>query len=1122
MDPASAIGVAAATVQFFAIGVKAIRQGRQICISKTGTTEAYEALEVAIKEMREVRKDLRHDIVRNVDSNIAKAQKQCLEISEKLLKILESIKASSRTAKSKLLKDVTATWQVMRAGSKIDKLEQELQVAQNHFKEALTVETRNAIAQVLENQGKDTSTLQLMWDDIRHLRPELQQARKENNAAHQEILSGIARIEHISVAQHTSTLYSHQATCNAIEGLDTSVQAQFSNMRMTDVHRDILASLHYSDMLTRQQDISPPATGTYEWVFTGESPYQTDPKRYEDILLVDLERRKKLFNWFSNNDSLFWINGKPGSGKSSLMSFVANDERSLHALRAWAGQQPVHIIKFFFWRPGSPLQRSVPGLLRSLLYQALMIDTSVINKLLAQGSIKQHSTWAQVELLRTLEVVLQRLSNERLCFFIDGLDEHDGDYMSLLDLILQMQFTPNIKICLSSRPEPAFRHRLSACPSISMQDVNASDIETLVRQKLEPSGTKFLILFEEVTRRAEGVVLWAALVCNSLLRGLTMRDDELMLRKRLNETPSGLKDLFRHLFAKIDDLHREHLRLYCHMLYLASEVDHSTNYTTLSVITWVLQSADIRSVDHFIPLCATSEQQIVGQSQGLIEVRDDRGESAKALWSLRQAADQGILQYKSHARTSELLKQYSLLRIRWVHRSAHDCIFGEPGELIAPWIILTDDLALKRKLLECLMWLAEHSPMFGIWEFETRCALHTSVSDLVRDVLPLAAFDDGAQIVGRLHDLIASAFPGRDRQNRREELQFSGVLEHQVSIELEPLFQLWNAVLNSGRLRSIEVLVDRPFAAVICSALLSSSGNRREDLMDGLLGCISRDLQLRADVYEIPTDFWSNRQFGFRTYNEFLSILTGQPVVLSWLGSHDRDEADIMHGLALLLGPGSSLPNQFWPQILALMKARDVWRGPQVLDERKNLLSLQVLLPNNAFLHWWAASRSPASPLLANIPSPFRLVFMHWSERITVSQKAHQQLMFKPRIVASYDLSTTTSATLLSRRTRWSECNTVDRFFTVCKSPVMTWIGTAVEFSACLHAILDDIWQNRGQQLDAWQQLYALACVKICFRRMWRIGDEAEVVMRTIWALERWRMAVFKNRLKGRLKVSRG
>jgi len=60
MDPASAIGVAAATVQFFAIGIKAIRLGKQVCASKTGSTEANEALAISLRAISDIRKDLRH------------------------------------------------------------------------------------------------------------------------------------------------------------------------------------------------------------------------------------------------------------------------------------------------------------------------------------------------------------------------------------------------------------------------------------------------------------------------------------------------------------------------------------------------------------------------------------------------------------------------------------------------------------------------------------------------------------------------------------------------------------------------------------------------------------------------------------------------------------------------------------------------------------------------------------------------------------------------------------------------------------------------------------------------------------------------------------------------------
>lgn len=909
MDPASAIGVAAATVQFFAIGIKAIRLGKQICASKTGSTEANEALALSLRAISDIRKDLRHTITRDADSNIAKTQKQCLEIAEKLLKVLESIKASSQTAKSKFLKDLSATWQVMRARSKIDKLEQELRVGQTHFKEALTIETRNAIAQVMENQGNDTTMLQSLWDEVQQLRPELQQAHNENKASHQETLSGVARIEKSSLAQHAITQSSHQAALGAIEDLDTNIQTQFSDMRVTDVHRGILESLRYPDMLTRQQEISPPATGTYEWVFTGESPYQDDPDINKDFLSADLDCRKKLLRWFSTDESLFWINGKPGSGKSSLMSFVANEERTLEALKVWAGQRSIHIIKFFFWRTGSPLQRSVPGMLRSLLYQVLMTDIRVIDKLLAEKSLKRRPTWEQTELLRAFETALRLRSKEHMCFFIDGLDEHDGDYMSLLDLILKTHVTSNVKICLSSRPEPAFRLRLSVCSSISMQDLNQTDIKMLVQQKLKPLNTISNTFVEEVTRRAEGIILWAALVCGSLLRGFATHDDETMLRVRLDETPSGLKDLFCHTFSKVDKVHREHLKVYCHLLKWASETEHITHYTSLSLITRVLQSDTIGSLDRFVELCARTEQQVLGQGQGLIKIHERESELnfERGSWSLAQVAKHGVLQSRSHMPTKQLFA-YPHLHIQWVHRSAHDCIFGDAGESVAPWIFMNDH-ELRNKTVKSLQWLGKHSPMVNIGEPGLPGGfLVTGLGDLMQDIVPLTTFDEGHRIVGELQELIISSFPGVNRKSCRKELQEIGANEFGISIELDPLLSFWQGIIHSSRPNYIDRLVDQPFAAVVCSKLMIStllSYDHADYIVSRLLDCISRHVQRWPEESTASTDFLCKRQFGFREtirydgeHGRRKPVNFPCRIVLSWLGSSDLDQADTMHGLA--------------------------------------------------------------------------------------------------------------------------------------------------------------------------------------------------------------------------------
>lgn len=377
--------------------------------------------------------------------------------------------------------------------------------------------------------------------------------------------------------------------------------------------------------------------------------------------------------------------------------------------------------------------------------------------------------------MRALETALRLRSKEHMCFFIDGLDEHDGDYMSLLDLILKTHVASNVKICLSSRREPAFRLGLSVCSSISMQDLNQTDIKMLVQQKLKPLNTVSLDFVKEVTRRAEGIILWAALVCSSLLRGFTVHDNEATLRKRLDETPSGLKDLFCHMFLKIDKVHREYLKVYCHLLRWASETRHMIHFTSLSLITRVLQSDTYGSLDRFVEVCAKTEQQVLWQGQDLIEIHERESEpnSERGRWSLAQVAKHGVLQSRSHMPTKQLFA-YSRLQIHWVHRSAHDCIFGDAGESVAPWIFM-DDHELRKKTVESLQWLGKYSPMVNIWEPNVPGGfLVTGFGGLIQDIISLTTFDEGQRIVRYLQESIISSYPGVDRQSCREELQEIG------------------------------------------------------------------------------------------------------------------------------------------------------------------------------------------------------------------------------------------------------------------------------------------------------------------------------------------------------------
>ena len=63
--------------------------------------------------------------------------------------------------------------------------------------------------------------------------------------------------------------------------------------------------------------------------------------------------------------------------------------------------------------------------------------------------------------LEELSLIVDRLSSKslaseghqiRFCFFIDGLNDYDGDHRDIIELLRRMSACSDIKICASSRP----------------------------------------------------------------------------------------------------------------------------------------------------------------------------------------------------------------------------------------------------------------------------------------------------------------------------------------------------------------------------------------------------------------------------------------------------------------------------------------------------------------------------------------------------------------------------------------------------------------------------------------------------------------------------------------------
>jgi hypothetical protein len=136
-------------------------------------------------------------------------------------------------------------------------------------------------------------------------------------------------------------------------------------------HAAILRVLKPASAHIRESEIHRHHKMTFEWILEPEYPDLCD---------------SSFVDWLKHGSGVFHFAGKPGSGKSTLFKFFANDERVQDSLKEWASSEKTQLIlsKFFFWAHGSNEQKTVPGLLRSLLYE-VCIHSSSITKLIFPG-----------------------------------------------------------------------------------------------------------------------------------------------------------------------------------------------------------------------------------------------------------------------------------------------------------------------------------------------------------------------------------------------------------------------------------------------------------------------------------------------------------------------------------------------------------------------------------------------------------------------------------------------------------------------------------------------------------------------------------------------------------------
>ncbi|KAK0373283.1 hypothetical protein CLIM01_09364 [Colletotrichum limetticola] len=161
-------------------------------------------------------------------------------------------------------------------------------------------------------------------------------------------------------------------------------------------------------------------------------------------------------------------------------------------------------------------------------------------------------------------------------------DTSDDGVDRLLDLIDELVSTNQVKVCVSSRPEPALKRFLERSPMLKIQDLTSRDIHLLTRERLEAIGIDLENdesddLSELICEKAEGVFIWVILVLNSLKRGLDNYDDMDTLYSRVVSLPRDLTKLYKEMWSRMkedSDLYRRKTVL---LFYMAMEFKTQSN-----------------------------------------------------------------------------------------------------------------------------------------------------------------------------------------------------------------------------------------------------------------------------------------------------------------------------------------------------------------------------------------------------------------------------------------------------------------------------------------------------------------------------------------------------------------
>ncbi|KAK8023124.1 WD40 repeat-like protein, partial [Apiospora marii] len=264
-----------------------------------------------------------------------------------------------------------------------------------------------------------------------------------------------------------------------------------------------------------------------------------------------LSRLPHLTEWLTNaeraNAPIFWLTGRPATGKSVLSSYMVDQIR-----------ESGFMCSYFFFKHGKAGRSSLADCLRGLAHQMATQDQTMAQRI--EQLDRDGESWDQGDeksMWRKLFVngifKTGRVANH--VWVIDGLDEcsKSSNWFRLIP-----QLPPGLRIFMTSRSNDEIERGLSSLGSrVRVQPLvtsdTAHDMHAFLRTKLEDLSLENIDgLCNRILTKSQGSFLWVRLVLQEFENAYTDEDIEAILK----EVPEDLYQMYTRMLATIQSERR--------------------------------------------------------------------------------------------------------------------------------------------------------------------------------------------------------------------------------------------------------------------------------------------------------------------------------------------------------------------------------------------------------------------------------------------------------------------------------------------------------------------------------------------------------------------------------------